>query len=261
VDIPISKEAEIYSNADLRFETEICILNLLKNRITLPIPTIEFVGKTFTYIAYRKILGNGLTNEVFDRLSQADNENLVFDLANFLFEIHKSISVDEARNMGIKDENLPSYSNLVKSVLLKQLNDQSVLAFAEKTLGEFDAINPTEDELVFLYNDLHTDNMAFDDANKRLNGIYDFGDVCVGDVNMDFYPLYKFHPYFMKAVVEKYQQFSGRQLSLRRMVIYGRMGELCDLAEYIDSPQSAVYVNALQRVVRWQSEMDIFETL
>ncbi|HZS45255.1 MAG TPA: aminoglycoside phosphotransferase family protein [Blastocatellia bacterium] len=253
------KSAHIYSNADLRFEVEVVILNLLKNKITLSIPRIEFLGKSFTYMAYQKIPGNCLTREVFDRMNQTEKEKLVFDLANFLFEIHNSLTVEEARKLGIRDENLPSYSDLVKAVLLKHMTDRLVRSFAEETLKEFEAINPTEDELVFLYNDLHTDNMAFDDVNRKLNGVYDFGDICVGDVNMDFYPLYKFDPNFMKAVVEKYQEFSGRRLNLRRMVIYGRMGELCDLAEYIDKPQSPVYQNALHRVIKWQSEMDIFK--
>ena len=100
--------------------------------------------------------------------------------------------------------------------------------------------------------------MAFDVATKKLNGVFDFGDVIIGDINMDFYGLYKFDPYFMKDVAEKYQELTNRKLNLRRMVIYGRINELSDLAELIDQPESIVYKNAMMRIEKWSKEMDLF---
>ncbi|MBI2639511.1 MAG: aminoglycoside phosphotransferase family protein [Candidatus Sungbacteria bacterium] len=256
---PKDNKFTFYKNEKTSFDTEVEILGILKNKISLQIPQIEFLGKSFTYMGYPKIHGGNLTTEIFDSLNSEQKEKLTFDLANFLREIHASISPDEARKIGVVNEDLPSYSRSIKSVLPNKINNKSVLNFVEATVEEYESLIQEKVELVFLYNDLHTENMAFDATAKKLNGVFDFGDIMVGDVNMDFYPLYKFDPYFMKAVAGKYQKLTGRKLNLRRMVIYGRINELSDLAELIDQPESAVYKNAIIRIEKWNLEMDLFK--
>ncbi len=258
------KDADVskYRGMGKSFDREISILNYLKDKITLEIPKIEFLGKTFTYMGYKKIPGNDLTQEIFDSLNSEQKEKLIFDLANFLQEIHNALSVKDARKMSVEDENslnLLSYLNTAKKILQQKIDDQQIVNFTNKTCDEYEKMLEEKTELVFLYNDLHTENIAFDYVAKRLNGVFDFGDVLIGDVNMDLYPLYKFDPYFMKDVAEKYQQLTGRKLSLRRMVIYGRINELCDLVEFINIPESTVYKNAIMRIKKWNSEMEMFK--
>ena len=243
----------------VNFNTEVQVLNLLQGKISLQIPKIEFLGKLFTYMGYPKIQGSNLTSEIFNSLNSEQKQKLTFDLANFLQEIHGAILPYEAKKIGIEDENLPSYSRSIKLVLPNKISDKSVLDFMETTVKEYEGMTQEKVELVFLYNDLHTENMAFDATAKKLNGVFDFGDIMIGDVNMDFYPLYKFDPYFMKAVAEKYQELTSRKLNLRRMVIYGRINELSDLAELIDQPESTVYKNAVIRIKKWNLEMDLFK--
>lgn len=244
---------------EVNFETEIKVLEILKEKISLQIPKIEFLGKSFTYMGYQKIQGGSLTPEIFASLNSEQKEKLTLDLANFLREIHSAISVDEAKKIGVEDENLPSYSHSIKSVLPNKIQNKSVLDFMETTLKEYGGMIEEKVELVFLYDDLHTENMAFDATAKKLNGVFDFGDIMIGDVNMDFYPLYKFDPYFMKSVAEKYQELTKHKLNLRRMVIYGRINELSDLAELIEQPESTVYKNAIMRIEKWNKEMDLFK--
>ena len=75
----------------------------------------------------------------------------------------------------------------------------------------------------------------------------------------EYFTSIRFDPYFMKAVAEKYQELTARLLNLRRMVVYARINELCDLAEYVDKPRSEIYKNAVARVRKWSREMDLFE--
>lgn len=244
---------------EVNFDVEVKTLDILKDKTSLQIPKIKFLGKSFTYMGYPKIQGGNLTPEIFDSLNSEQKEKLTFDLANFLGEIHSVISQDEAEKIGLENENLPSYSRSIKSVLPNKINNKSVLDFMEATIEEYEGMIQQKVELVFLYNDLHTENMAFDATAKKLNGVFDFGDIMIGDVNKDFYPLYKFNPYFMKAVAEKYQELTSRKLNLRRMVIYGRINELSDLAELIDQPESTVYKNAIMRIEKWNKELDLFK--
>lgn len=246
-------------DSEVNFDVEVKVLDFLKDKISIQIPKIEFLGKSFTYMGYRKVHGGNLTEAIFDSLSDEQKEKLTFDLANFLREMHGSISPDEAQKLGVEDEDLPSYSRSIKEVLPKRISDKQILDFTEATIREYEGMIQEKVELVFLYNDLHTENMAFDATAKKLNGVFDFGDVMIGDMNMDFYPLYKFNPFFMKAVAEKYQELTGRKLNLRRMVIYGRINELSDLAELIDRPESTVYKNAIIRIEKWNKELDLFK--
>ena len=176
-------------DAEIMFKTELEILELLQEKITLPIPHVQFLGKSYTY----------------------------------------------------------------------HTRDTLVLDFAEQTVREYNAMTQEKTEYVVLYNDLHTENMAFDAGTGRLNGLVDFSDVTTGDINRDFSSLYRFDPSFMKAVAEKYQELTGRLLNPRRMVVYARINELCDLAEYVDKPQSEIHKNAVTRANKWSKEMDLFE--
>ena len=200
-----------------------------------------------------------MTKEIFDSLGAEEKKKLVFDLANFLREVHAAVLPEEARKLGVKDEDAASYSRLVKSVLMGGIGEKTVSDFVDAMVKEYEEMIREKGEMVFLYNDLHTENMAFDAEAKRLNGVFDFGDVRVEDVCMDFCHLYKFDPGLMKAVAEKYGELTGRRLSLRRMVMHGRIQELADLAEFIDRPESTVYRNALMRIEKWSGEMDLFK--
>lgn len=108
-------------DSEVNFDVEVKVLDFLKDKISIQIPKIEFLGKSFTYMSYRKAHGGNLTEAIFDSLSDAQKEKLTFDLANFLREMHGSISPDEAQKLGVEDEDLPSYSRSIKKVLPKRI--------------------------------------------------------------------------------------------------------------------------------------------
>lgn len=242
---------------DYNFDLELKILDVLKDKVRIQIPRVEFIGKSYTYMGYRKIPGGDMTKEIFNSLSATQKETFTTDLADFLYHVHSAISPEEARRLGAEEEDLPSYAEQART-LIGQKALEHHQDFILTTINEFETMIPEKTEYVFLYNDLHTENMAFDPLAKKLNGIFDFGDGMIGDVHMDFNPLYKFNPDLMRATVEKYEEISGRRLNLRRMVIYGRMAELCDLALFVDQPKSSVYQNATERMGHWGKDIDLF---
>lgn len=251
-------KGDVEYGPEKNFEREIKILEFLQDKITLAIPKITFIGRTFTYMGYEKIPGYDLILEILSSLNSEEREKLIFDLANFLKEIHSTVSVEQAKEFGFPEEILPSYTELVKKLFFK-IKDHDSLELIKDTCDEFDSIIVKPSELVFLFNDLHNENMAFDTEKKRLNGIFDFGDLAIGDISADFYPLSCLGSYFMKAVMEKYQELTGRCLSLRRAIIYSRINKLCDLAIYIDKPESNVYKKVMAEIEVWKKEKDLFK--
>jgi len=244
---------------DSTFYQEIKILDLLQEKTSVLTPKIEFLGRSYTYMGYKKIPGNVLTSEVYETLSPAKREKLIFDLANFLKEFHASISVAQAKEMGLEVEDYESYLDLIKKRLNNRFDDVQISSFIKSTCVEFASMANKQQNIVVLYNDLHTENIAFDNINKRVVGIFDFGDVTIGDIHFDFHQLYKFDPNLMSAVALKYRELTGVNLELRRMVVSARINELCDLAEFIDKPESRVYKNAMARIGKWIGDIDIFK--
>jgi hypothetical protein len=111
---------------------------------------------------------------------------------------------------------------------------------------------------VCLYNDLHNENIAFDYKLKKINWIFDFSDILIWDINMDFLSFYYFDTEFMEQIVYKYQELSWIKLNLRHIVIFARIEEISDLAEFIDKKDSEIYKEAILKINKWLKEIDIF---
>lgn len=236
---------------EYKVNLEIKILAYLKDKISLPIPNIKFIGKSYLYTGYKKIQGEKLSREIIDSLSEEERTKLVYDLANFLNEFHGSFSVDKAKEMGIEEEDHFSYHNSINKKLVEKIGDGKLADFVKKTLKEYAQIIKSEDEILILYNDLHEDNMAFDAKEKKLNGIFDFGDVMIEDVNREFCYLFRLDPQFMEEVVREYEKISGRKIDTNRVILYAKINEMSDLAEYIDKPDSKVYKKTLATITKW----------
>src|SRR5579864_6868154 len=160
-----------------RFAEEIKLLELLRGKITLAIPDPEFIGKSLVYMGYKKVEGGDMTEDIFNSLSDEQKDVLAFDLANFLAEFHRTTAIAKfvelnpvTEEMEIQIEN--PYENL-ESII----SDKPTLYFISETIDEYKSILENKSEQVVLYNDLHTENMAFDPISKKLNGVFDFGDV------------------------------------------------------------------------------------
>lgn len=239
-------------NAGVNIEREMHLLQVLRGKFHTSIPVVEFIGRSYVYIGYRKIPGESLTRESLDALSDDERKALVDDLATFLFDMHNALSPDEARKIGIEDEDAPSYK-IQAAQVERFIADEDIRQFTEETILRYGAIQQTIEDDVVLFNDLHEDNLAFDPEQRRLHGVFDFGDVMIGDIHRDFHPLYRFDPKLMYELMDRYEQLSGRKLDRSRPPIYNRIGELCDFVEYGDKPESAVYRNAVAKIREWMA--------
>ncbi|MFA6255385.1 MAG: aminoglycoside phosphotransferase family protein [Patescibacteria group bacterium] len=248
-----------YKNNIERMRAEIRVLNGLKNKISLQIPKVKYVGKKFAYFGYQKINGQKLSMSIIKKLNDRQYNQLVADVAKFLKEIHKALSLKQAKKLGVLYENYDSYHQLITSKIIrpKKITDQKIYNFIVDTVKEYKKMIPKKQLNVFLYNDLHGDNMAFDKSRGRLNGIFDFSDVMIGDIHLDF--IYHFDINFMQDLINKYQQITNiKNLNKRRAIIYTRINEISDLAAVINQPNCQVYKRVIKDLKKWQKEKNIY---
>ncbi|HEY9229941.1 MAG TPA: phosphotransferase, partial [Gemmatimonadaceae bacterium] len=216
-------------------DIEVAVLDRLCGKTTLAIPKIEFRGQSALYVGYRKVRGSELTPEVYARLTPNQQAAVARDLATFLHEVHRELSVPTARQLGVRVDN--PHEPLTESLpLLTRLDDREIIGFLEATFAELEEMLATPGPESFLYNDLHGDNMGFDVAAGRLNGIFDFGDIAIGDLHREFGPLYRLDKRLLEATVRDFSAMTGISLSLRRIVMIQRLDRISDLAMVIVEP-------------------------
>jgi len=123
---------------DTKFDLEIKILECLQNKISTQIPRIHFIGKSYRFMAYKKIQGSSLNETDFGLLTTTQRENFISEIANFLMEMHQSISVEQAKIIGVEVEDLASYSDFIREQLSKMTVEASFLDFIQRTITEYE---------------------------------------------------------------------------------------------------------------------------
>jgi len=238
-------------------DVEMAVLNRLRDKTTLAIPHVEFIGRSATYMGYRMIRGSQLTTPIYRALSASQRTMLARDLARFLVEVHRALSVQDAVSLGVRHENARSYLEEAMTVV-HRIDDQNARSFVETTLRECEEIVAASGIESFLYNDLHGDNVGFDVERGCLNGVYDFGDIAIGDIHREFGPLYRLDKELLEATVACYEQMTGVSLSLRRIVMIQRLDRLADLAMLFGDTGNPEVQKVFEEINEWRNELDIY---
>jgi aminoglycoside phosphotransferase (APT) family kinase protein len=97
---------------------------------------------------------------------------------------------------------------------------------------------------VFGHFDCHGWNMAFDHANQKLNGIFDFGDSGIGDAHRDFIYPSLLSPQHAFRVADHYETYSGKRIDRKRLALLISYHRLMEMAEYQSTPALFAYADA-----------------
>lgn len=176
----MSKHDEAREN----LKKEIKVLNYLKEKLSLQIPTIEFYSEKYSVCGYKEIKGERLTKEMYNSMSKEEQENLAHSIAQFLKELH-SLPIPDIDDLEL-DVN-GDYKGDYES--LKELIYDDIPKKSQKYLDSlFRRIlsdeRITKYERVLCHNDLSCNHIIM--QNNRVVGIIDFGDVAITDRDKDF---------------------------------------------------------------------------
>jgi hypothetical protein len=235
---------------NFKLDKEIKVLKRLNGKITLEIPLYEFVGKETLYVGYKKIIGQPLSRNIVEKLRAKDKNILARDIARFFYEFHLALPINMSRKFGIKKDGQYWRPLVIKKKVIGRLKNRGLSDFIEFVLDRYLDLNKNNPNLVIAYNDLHGSNMAFDSKKCRLNGIFDFSDVAVEDVNREFCSLFSLDQKLAYSVIRQYEKLSGRLININRVFCNSVISAASILGVFINQPSSKNYRYALSDLLQ-----------
>lgn len=205
----------VVSERDLQIESE--ILPKLIQVSNLLVPEFMYISPdncSQVFVGYEMIAGVSLLGQHLEALGEQDQERIAFDLAIFLKTLHtlndkhtfeklRQKPLQKDRWIELRDEILESctshLSNKESSWIYKLLTDHSHSYNKASKAGNF--------KQALVHGDFSSDHILYNEDNKQLAGIIDFGDLELGDPAIDFTGLYIcYGEAFTKQVLNHYDR-------------------------------------------------------
>ncbi len=243
-------------DAGYKFDKEIHILRILKKNITLPIPEIKFIGKKVKYMAYKKIHGVHLTFKLYKSFTAKQKKSLVKDIANFLAELHALFKEQTAQSLGVKIE-LPYRNDKKYLCVIAKIENTKLNEFAQQIFQEIKKIQKQKLKITLLHNDLHLENFVINQKTKKISGIFDFGDVSLGDINLEFYSLFN-APWLIVDVMKIYEKITKEKLSMKRIITYAKANACRNLAHSIEKNNKLIVQKHIKLILNWDRRYSMF---
>lgn len=230
---------------------EVAILEHLAETLPVTIPTPVYISPDGTYYGYPKLPGEVLM-DLYPTFSEEEKDQLVEDWVDTAIAIHRGVSVDMARRLGIPnfDESHDEEEPATEAGLLLTLEglDKSVIEFARRTREAAVVIN-MEEHISFLHNDLQFQNFLVDPDTRRITGLFDWTDVCIGPLAREFSlgEWVRDETQLEKAIA-LYRRKTGIRVDMNQARLLKHLEEVSDLAEHIRTGDTVETERSLCRI-------------
>lgn len=212
------------------FDVENGFLKSIEGKTTAEVPKVEFEGKGFQYMGYRKIKGE-ILKSMSAELLPAEKEGVAVDTAKFLYELSNAMPADAASALDIKQ------TSLIEKVEIPDCRERVKTNFPEQDIQDFllHALDRYEQFLaepqppqVLLHGDLKPANLIIDPETKRLAGVIDWSYISTGDIYNQFTNNMIKDIDFGKQVATEYAKMSGVSLSEEKLEVYAVVRKIRD---------------------------------
>ena len=213
---------------------EAAVLAIIRPSLSMAVPDMRIHDGPPIFSSHAKLEGEHLIAEDYDALGEGNRQRLADDLARFYAELHE-LDADRLRSAGAATIQPWQSPEAVRTKALPLLAPD-IQNFAQAVVADFEALPPDPYGNVYGFFDGHGWNMAFDYAQGRLNGIYDFADSGFGPLHQEFIYSNFISPDLTARIVSAYEGLTGRKLDRRRIAILTGFHRLSELAELADDP-------------------------
>lgn len=210
---------------------EVKLLRYLYKKISCTIPQVLYYFPEINCFGYKKISGVSFTKFLYNSLTVNQQEKLVEDLAQFIYELHTAVSVDQAEDLDLKPARWPLTTEEMVIALRDNLDTRLNHIFI-KFIDEYNVMREVRlRERVLIHNDLHEDNILFNKKIGSLKGIIDFTDAAFDDPYLEFRNLYLINSSFMQEVAQLYGKKRNYLINLYQIHLYYLATEFSRLVE------------------------------
>ncbi len=222
-------------NAYARSIHERHILKKLENAETIKIPRILGERTDPPFLITSFVPGRHISPVSTRLLPMKHRQDFAKKVAQFAYTMHTTLTLNEElqlrKNIGLDElENGKPWPVYLKEVVQDgnfPTTEQDDIA--KNCYGKWVKLCDVPPTVV-VHDDLHTENMMFDDDNALI-GILDFGDTNVGTPEQELRQFYRISEEVTMAVVQEYQHLSGHQLDVEAIKIWAIMKELADYSK------------------------------
>lgn len=233
-----------HQRAERALVKEAALLGIIRPSLSMALPDMRIHDGPPIFSSHTKLQGEHLLTEDYNTLSQEDCQRLGDDLARFYAELH-DLDPDRLRTAGVGA--IPPWQSpeAVRAKALPLL-PPDIRSYAQTAISDFEALPPDPYGNVYGFFAGHGWNMAFDHAQKRLNGIYDFAESGFGPLHQEFIYSNFISPDLTARIVSGYEMLTGRRLDRRRIAVLTGFHRLSELAD-----DSADVEQMTQSVAAW----------
>ncbi len=210
------------------------LLEIIQHRVPVAIPHPTYSSEhPTTFMGYHKIPGVALTSELYHDLTAAEQDALANQIAQFLYALHNSINHTHIQKLELATAQWPLSSGQLREKLESFVASLGLQKLFDYTITIYEQIMAPESDIVCVHNDLHSQNIAFNQTTKKINGIFDFSDAALGDWYLEFRYLYLISPTLMHQAAARYAALRGVELDTQRLIAYYLATEFSRLSERI----------------------------
>ena len=243
-----------YADVGEKLKVEISLLPQLRSYFKLLIPNFEYIGEQtngLPFVGYKKIQGVPLERELFDSLDQELQEKLIMQIADFIKQIH-SFPVEEAKKLGAKIVNFQeNYTSDFAELKNKawHLLDNTTQIYIEELFKTYLSDKENFNYLTtLLHSDLSPEHIIYDQDEKSIVGIIDFGDMEIGDPDYDLMYLYREYSLEFVQKLLKYYPHKNQGQIISKLYFLSRCNTIHDILIAVDRKDDDKLKRALDKL-------------
>ena len=230
------------SEAALNNQLEAKVLPYFEQLEDIQKPKLLHHNSEPQYSTYIQVLGESLTKDQIATMPANTSQQLGRDIAKLAYGIHKSITVEQLRQIKNSlnlDPTFDSWSKYLNTSLRangSMNTQQTKLAkyFYDKWLN-IEKHSPQ----IPIHDDLHKNNLLLIDG--KLSGVIDFGEITIGTPEQELRMIRRFGDGVVNEAVKEYQRLSNQTLDIDAINTWAIVQEMAKYANYTNKNMTDNY--------------------
>ncbi len=248
-------------NASTRSKYEKHILQKLEQISNVTVPMILNEHDNPPYLVTSYVPGQHLSTRTIKLLPDDLKTSIARKIARFTYSMHSTLDLNEELKFrhaleldNLAEEPWPVYmrTTIFDSTFQTMQQDAVAKEYYERWNNTCN-VSPQ----VVVHDDLHTENMLFDD-DHLLIGILDFGDTNVGIPEQDLRQLYRISEDVLQTAIREYENISGKRLDVEIAKTWAITQELAVYIEQLTNGKTGhrTFKRACRNLNTWLGKGD-----